>query len=102
MIDISFLAHLLNGPLMVIISIGLGVYLTRKLSLGWCLWWISAETFVLSQIGHIPFNFALTALFQRGLLPKPPVSWAPIFNIVVLGLSAGLSEELDVSCFQNL
>jgi uncharacterized membrane protein YhfC len=53
MIDTSFIAHLLNGLLMILLPIGLGIYLTRKLSLGWRLWWIGAGTFVLSQVGHI-------------------------------------------------
>ncbi len=94
MIDTSFLAHLLNGLLMILLPIGLGIYLTRKLSLGWRLWWIGAGTFVLSQVGHIPFNYGLTALFRNGILPKPPETWTPYFNPVVLGLSAGLWEEL--------
>jgi len=94
MIDTTFLAHLLNGLLMILIPVGLGIFLTRKFRLGWRLWWIGAGTFILSQVGHIPFNFALTALFQQGFLPKPPEAWTPIFNAVVLGLSAGLWEEL--------
>jgi uncharacterized membrane protein YhfC len=93
-IDTSFLAHFLNSLLMVLLPIGLGIYLTRKLSLGWRLWWIGAATFILSQVGHIPFNYGVTALFQHGFLPKPPTSWALIFNSVVLGLSAGLWEEI--------
>ena len=94
MIDITFFAHLLNGLLMIGLPIGLGVYLTRKFRLGWRLWWIGAGTFVLSQIGHIPFNLGLTALFRQGLLPKPPEAWSPVFNAITLGLSAGLWEEL--------
>jgi uncharacterized membrane protein YhfC len=93
MIDTAFLAHLLNSLLMVLLPIGLGVYLTCKLSLSWRLWWIGAVTFVLSQVGHIPFNIGMTALFEHGVLPKPPATWAPIFNAVLLGLSAGLWEE---------
>jgi len=99
MLDNLFFTHLLNGFLMILLPVGLGVYLTRKLSLGWRLWWIGAGTFVLSQVGHIPLNFVLTALFQRGLLPKPPMTWKPIFYAVVLGLSAGLWEGLDDSRF---
>jgi len=91
----SFLfTHLLNGLLMVAIPIGLGFYLSRRFHLGWRLWWIGAATFVLSQIGHIPFNWLLTRLFQNGVLPLPPATWRLAFNAVVLGLSAGLWEEL--------
>jgi uncharacterized membrane protein YhfC len=92
--DLLLFTHLLNGLLMIAIPVGLAFYLTRRFRLGWRLWWIGAATFVLSQIGHIPFNWLLTRLFQSGVLPLPAVAWRPAFNAVVLGLSAGLWEEL--------
>jgi len=78
---------------MITIPILLAIYLSRKFKLGWRLWWIGAVTFVLSQVGHIPFNRFLTYLFQEGVLPSPPEDWQLIFNAVVLGLSAGIWEE---------
>ncbi len=93
--DLLFFAHFFNGLLMVAMPVGLVIYLTRRFHLGWRLWWIGAATFVISQVGHIPFNFLLTRLFQIGVLPPPPASWHPYFNPVVLGLSAGLFEELS-------
>jgi uncharacterized membrane protein YhfC len=92
--DLLVLTHFLNGLLMVAIPVGLGIYLTRRFHLGWRIWLIGAATFILSQIGHIPFNQGLTLLFQRGILPSPPAEWRLPFNAVVLGLSAGLFEEL--------
>lgn len=59
----------------------------------WRLYWIGATIFVLSQVFHIPFNIGLTYLFRRGFLPTPSESWQPIFNAVLLGLSAGVFEE---------
>ena len=94
--DITIVTRFLNGLLMVLIPIGLGVYLTRRFKMGWRLWWIGAAAFVLSQIGHIPFNFLLDQIFQTGVLPVPPQSWITIFNPIVLGLSAGLWEELTL------
>ena len=88
-------ARLFSGLLMIAFPLALAVYLTRRFSLGWRLWWIGAATFILSQVGHIPFNALLTLLFQRGILPNPPPSWNPAFNAVILGLSAGLWEELS-------
>ena len=88
------LAHGLNGLLMIGMPVALGIYLVRRFKLGWRLWWIGAGTFILSQIGHIPFNAALTQLFVRGLLPAPPDAWKLAFNATILGLSAGLWEEL--------
>ena len=75
---ITVFAHLLNGLLMVGMPIGLGFFLARRVvtgttgQSGWRLWWIGAAGFVISQIGHIPFNFFLTWLFQQHILPAPP------------------------------
>ncbi len=92
--DLLFFAHLLNVLLILAIPITLGFYLTEKLELYWDLWWIGAGTFILSQIGHIPFNFFLSILLNKTSM----VLWTPtsqlIFNAVFLGLSAGLWEEL--------
>ena len=92
--DILFLAHFLNGLLMVAMPIGLAVYLTRRWKFGGRVWWIGAATFVLSQIGHIPFNWGIGKLLNHTSM----VSWNPaaqlIFNAVFLGLSAGIFEEL--------
>jgi uncharacterized membrane protein YhfC len=85
--------HFLNGLLMVAMPLLLGVYLARRFRLGWRLWWIGAGTFILSQVGHIPFNAALGGLFNRGLLPSPPEEYKLILDALILGLSAGLWEE---------
>ena len=64
--DLLIITRLLNWLLMIGLPVGLGVYLTRRFRLGWRLWWIGAATFVLSQVGHIPFNWILTRLFALG------------------------------------
>ncbi len=79
---------------MIAMPVLLGIYLARKYGFGWRLWWIGAGTFVLSQVGHIPFNAVLTVLFERGVLPTPPQAWRLTFSAVVLGLSAGIWEEV--------
>jgi uncharacterized membrane protein YhfC len=93
-VDILFWAHLLNGLLMIAMPIGLAIYLTRRWKLGWGLWFIGAGTFVLSQVGHIPFNSVASAILNRTSM----VNWSKpnqlIFNAIFLGLSAGLFEEL--------
>jgi uncharacterized membrane protein YhfC len=83
----------LSSLLTISIAVGLGFYLTRKFKLGWRLYWIGAAIFIISQIFHIPFKIGLTYLFRIGFLPTPPESWQPLFNAVVLGLSAGIFEE---------
>ena len=80
---------------MMALPVGLAIYLCRKFGMGWRLIGIGAATFVLSQAGHLPFNAGLTLLFQQKILPSPPQSWAHGFNAAVLGLSAGLWEELS-------
>jgi uncharacterized membrane protein YhfC len=53
-----------------------------------------ATAFVASQVVHLPLNAGLTALFRIESVPKPPEAWALPFNAVVLGLTAGLCEEI--------
>lgn len=91
--SLLYVTHMLNGILMLAIPIGLGIYLTRRFQSSWRLWWIGAATFVLSQVGHIPFNLGLNQLFKNNFIPTPPLSWILPFNALVLGFSAGLWEE---------
>ena len=53
-----------------------------------------AVAFVASQVVHLPLNAGLTALFRLESVPKPPEAWMLPFNAVVLGLTAGLCEEI--------
>lgn len=88
-----YITYLLNGLVMVAIPILLGIFLSRRFKLGWRLWWIGAATFVLSQIGHIPFNILVGQLFNSGVLLTPSEQYALLFQSVFLGLSAGFWEE---------
>jgi uncharacterized membrane protein YhfC len=90
---ILYLTHPLNGLIMVALPIVIGIVISRKFNLGWRLWWIGAATFVLSQIGHIPFNAVVGLLMERGVLPTPSPANELLFSAVFLGLSAGFWEE---------
>jgi len=91
--DILFVAHLLNGLLMIAMPVGLAIYLTNRWKLGGRIWWIGAATFICSQVGHIPFNWVLGKLLnQTGMLDWSPTAQL-IFNAIFLGLSAGIFEE---------
>lgn len=89
-----YILHPINALLMMGLPIVLGVLLTRRWRMGWGLWGIGAATFVLSQVVHLPLNWALTRLFVLGLLPAPPAEGQLIFNAAVLGLTSGLCEEI--------
>jgi uncharacterized membrane protein YhfC len=93
-IDLLFITHAVNGLLMVGMPISLGIYLTRRFGLSWRIWFIGAAGFIISQVFHLPFNSYLTGLFQNGVLPRPPVEYRLITNSVILGLSAGIFEEV--------
>ena len=89
-----YATHFLNFALMIVVPILLGVYLARKLGQRWGLYLVGAATFIASQVVHIPLNSGLTALFTNRILPAPPAAWRLPFNAVVLGLTAGLCEEI--------
>jgi uncharacterized membrane protein YhfC len=93
MMTVLYITRILNGLLMILLPIGIGLIIWKHYQTRWRFFWIGVGTMTLAQIGHIPFNALLTYLFQAGILPKPPLSWTPVFNAVVLGLSAGLWEE---------
>ena len=85
--------HPLSALLMITLPLILGAFLVRNFQLGWGIWWVGGFTFIISQVGHIPFNIAVDIMFKRGWLPAPPQEWALVFSAVFLGLSAGLWEE---------
>lgn len=89
-----YATHFLNFALMIVMPILLGVYLARRLGQRWGLYLVGAATFIASQVVHIPLNSGLTALFANKILPAPPAAWRLPFNAVVLGLTAGLCEEI--------
>lgn len=91
--NVLYLIYPLNGLLMIGLAALLGILLTRAFGLSWRLWWTGAATFVLSQMGHIPFNALATQLFSQGILPSPENGARLLFNAVFLGLSAGVWEE---------
>jgi len=91
--NILYIFYPITGLLMIALGIGLGIFLTRRFNLGWRLWWIGGVTFILSQVGHIPFNLGITALFQNGYLPAPPKSAQLYVNAIFLGVSSGIWEE---------
>lgn len=91
--DTLFLAHLINSLLMIGMPIGLAIYLTHLWKPGWRIWLVGAATFILSQVGHIPFNWGATQLLKMTSLAAMTSDQSRWFNIIFLGLSAGIFEE---------
>jgi len=93
--DIAFRG--LSALLMIALPLAVGVYLTRRWQKGWGLVLAGAVTFLLSQVGHLPFNGAvLNPVLTRlgfGAGPGPQPVWALAVASLLLGLSAGVFEE---------
>lgn len=90
------ITYSLNIFLLFAIPIALGIFLVRKFYLEGRWWWISAIVYILSQIILLPLenyfiNPFLNNLSYSGSLPSIEVL---IFGGLILGLSAGLCEEL--------
>jgi uncharacterized membrane protein YhfC len=84
----------IEAVVMICAPVLLGQTLRRRLGTTWSLFGIGAVTFVASQVVHVPLNVGLTALFAQEWMPKPPEAWRAPFNALVLGLTAGLCEEV--------
>ena len=80
---------LIQYPLMIFFPLALGWWIRRRYRVGWGIFWAGAATFILSQIVHLPLNWALGLLGGgRGVALWPLAAMA-----LVAGLSAALCEE---------
>ncbi len=89
------LVRSLNPLLMFAMPLALGVFLARRLRVGWRLFAIGAVTFIGSQVLHIPFNQWVLApgVEKLGLMGAPDFT-SLVIVAVLFGLSAGLFEEI--------
>jgi uncharacterized membrane protein YhfC len=87
------ITRFLNGFLMIAMPIALGIYLVNKLHAGGKIWIIGAATFIISQVGHLPFNsYLLNPVLGTIQQTCHGVSGSLIVALL-LGLSAGIFEE---------
>jgi uncharacterized membrane protein YhfC len=89
-VPLVLLTVFVEWPLMIGLPIWLAVYVRRRFKVPAKVFWLGALAFVLSQVVHIPLNWALGFLgtpARLGLLPIVPFS-------IAVGLSAGLCEEI--------
>ncbi|NLG28769.1 MAG: YhfC family intramembrane metalloprotease [Chloroflexi bacterium] len=86
------LAYTLAVLGMILLPVVLATFLRRRVSTPWALFLAGCATFVVSQIVHLPLNRLLSS---TGVLPALPVGSAALWRTaIVLGLSAGVCEEL--------
>jgi len=84
--------YTLSIILMISVPVILAVVLRRYFQVPWLLFGIGTLTFVGSQVVHIPLN---NLLMDLGVLPQnAKEGWDLIRMVGILGLTAGLCEEL--------
>ncbi len=82
----------LNAALMIAMPLILARFIAVRRGAGWGLFGIGAAAFVLSQVGHIPFNWLV--LQRLGWLPADTTVRSNLIVLALfLGLSAGIFEE---------
>ena len=87
-----YLVFALNFLLMIVMPLILARFIAARRSVSWSLFGIGAVTFVVSQIGHIPFNWLILERWE--LVPTDTaVLSSLIIYALFLGLSAGVFEE---------
>jgi uncharacterized membrane protein YhfC len=86
--------HVLNPTLMIVLPLVFGAWVVRRWGLDWAVFGFGSLTFIASQVLHIPFNqFVLNPQLERlGWISGK--GWAWVMGALLLGLSAGLFEEI--------
>jgi len=77
---------------MIAMPLLLGWLINRNRSVGWRLFAIGCLTFIVSQIGHIPFNYLVLPLLNEQTASLSELARLAI-TALFLGLSAALFEE---------
>jgi len=84
--------YTISITLAIFMPVAAAVALRRRFSVAWSLFCVGMATFVGSQLFHIPLNKWLTDIGVIG--DVSPDATNLIITVVVLGLSAGLSESI--------
>ena len=84
--------YILSIGLSILIPIILAIILRRRFRVSWLLFGVGSFTFIGSQVVHLPLNSLLTKI---GVLPSSTdTAWLIAQTAIVLGLTAGICEEL--------
>lgn len=89
-----FLAYILSVLVMIGLPIFLAVFFTRRFKISWWVVLTGVLTFIVSQALHIPALIGVNSLFTKGILTVTSDSWFPIVYSIMIGLLAGLFEEI--------
>jgi uncharacterized membrane protein YhfC len=88
-----YFLYSINALLMLVPPIVVGIIIARKRGIGWGVFVAGAVTFILSQVGHNPFNQLVLEGGLEDFLVQMPGNTGLIGLAVFLGLSAGVFEE---------
>lgn len=77
---------------MIAMPLLLGWLISRRRSVGWRLFTIGCTTFIVSQLGHLPFNYFVLPILNDQIGHLPETSGL-IITAAFLGLSAAFFEE---------
>ena len=84
--------YILSIVFCILVPVILGIILRRRFRVSWLLFGVGSLTFIGSQVVHLPLNNLLTKI---NLLPTAPENgWAIAQMAIILGLTAGICEEL--------
>lgn len=89
-----YILYPLNALAMIAFPIVLAVVFANRTRAPWGLFGLGAVTFIGSQVVHLPLNAELTEFFKWLWPNATPQPWHIPFNAVVLGLTAGVCEEV--------
>ncbi len=84
----------LNSLLMIVLPVLIGIWLVQRYRVSWKLFLVGAVGFVISQIGHIPFNQFVLNPIVEDILEQGETLGAILLAALLFGLSAGVFEEV--------
>ncbi len=93
----DILVRFLNPILMMVLGLGIGVLVARRLKADWGLYWTGLLAFVGAQVLHIPFNQYVLLPWLRSWgveLADLSATGPLLLTALTLGLSAGVFEEV--------
>ena len=83
----------INVVVMIIFPVVTAAFFINRYKSYWRFWLIGGAIFLISQLGHIPFNYFASKILNNTSLVLWDKNQQILFNAGFLGLSAGIWEE---------